>query len=52
MNNRWSRGALAMGIVGAALLGVGCGGERQPETLSAEVIASTALANLNIEGMT
>lgn len=52
MNSKWLRGALALGLAGGALLAGGCGGERQPEALSAEVIASTELANLNIEGMT
>ena len=52
MNNKWVRGAVALGIAGGALLAVGCGGERQPEALSAEVVASTELANLDIEGMT
>ena len=52
MSNKWVRDALALGIAGGALLAAGCGGERQPEALSAEMVASTELANLNIEGMT
>jgi len=52
MNQKWSSGVLAVAIVSGAMVSTGCGGERQSETLSAEVIASTELASLNIEGMT
>ncbi len=52
MNDNWLPGALALAITGGALLGAGCGGERPSEAMSAEVIATTELASLSIEGMT
>ena len=52
MNCRWLRGvlglAMALGVLGAA----GGGGASPAAAPSEEVIGSTAVANLSIEGMT
>lgn len=52
MSKEWLRGALVLGIVVGAALGVGCGGARQQEAVSTEETANTQLASLRIEGMT
>lgn len=52
MTNGWLRGALALGIVAGAAMGVGCGGAAEREPASAEQVANTQLVSLRIEGMT